>query len=105
MIGSIDGVGRAKLQLAVARSTNIEWLKSVISDLILSIGLERSAPDNYRVDSGGADVATGTRDFCIGYASALNGTRLYGGNVGDYRVMIGHLEVWPEYGLEREREP
>lgn len=86
-----------KQLLAISQHTNVETLQRIASDLARSLhqATSRSAmPDNYSVRLDGHEMTAGSRDFCIGYATAANEK-----SGGVYRVFCGDVDVWPDWGV------
>ncbi len=82
----IEGLGRDQLVARLHRCA--EWIRAV-----------RASPDSFAVecrqrDGSFASIRSGTRDYCIGYASALDACTA---EVGAYRVVApaGYV-CWPE---------
>lgn len=91
----------AKRLASIARQSDVAALQQIATELAKSLHqatTRSTSPDNYSVTVNGAELATGSRDFCVGYATAANDRG------SDCKVMCGSVEVWPEWGGGLENE-
>lgn len=92
----------AKRLASIARQSDVPTLQRIAVELAKALhqATTRSAsPENYSVRLEGHEMVTGSRDFCIGYATAANDR-----SGGVYRVFCGDVEVWPDWGAGLENE-
>lgn len=86
-------------KLSAIRNSDIDRLRKIAVDLAESLHQATTRPSeaaqNYSVRLEGHEMVTGSRDFCIGYATAANDR-----SGGVYRVFCGAFEVWPDWGAE-----
>ena len=92
----------SKLKSAILNQTDPDKLRRIALDLLVAAKSVREEPSNYSVISrDGNTLSEGTKDFCIGWASAMEGTTLYSGDFhSGLRVMCGTFQVWPDWGGE-----
>jgi hypothetical protein len=106
----MDGVELTKRKINITRQDDIEKLRAHTLWLLeqcWALSQSHSSPDNYRVDGWTGDewsicLASGTKDFCIGWVEGKDERWVYG-----LQVACGDFVVWPEewYALSAELSP
>lgn len=89
----------ARALLAIERETDVSRLRDRARDLLKTVALmSRREGGNYAIvgrDNGRFEIGTGSKEFCIGFATARNE---YTRDGADTAVMCGDFEVWPDWG-------
>lgn len=91
----------AKLLLAIEGHTDIEKLRSIARRLVDTLGfLTKREEGNYEVVNEYGNMATGSKEFCLGYAQAYVDSPTERCPCPSCKVMCGEFEVWPNWGGE-----